>query len=146
MSHEPIRFEQNFSASASQVWSAITDPDQMRQWFFEELEDFKTETGFQTQFEVDCEGKIYAHFWTVEDVLPEQRLVYRWHYGGVTGDSKVTWELSPIDDGGTQLKFAHEVIEPFPTDDPNFSREAGVEGWNYIINDRLTDFLQRQNS
>jgi hypothetical protein len=35
----------------------------MRQWFFEEMKDFEAEPGFETQFNVECEGRHYVHLW-----------------------------------------------------------------------------------
>ena len=145
MQTEPVIVSQDFDVSAARVWSAITDPQQMGEWFFEDMENFEPEVGFETEFEVDCEGTIYRHCWRILEVIPEQRIVYGWRYAGVEGDSTVTWELS--DNGpGTTLTVTHTAIDPFPASDPNFSSENCESGWQYFIQDRLTDFLSRHES
>ena len=75
---EPIVVEQTFNASVAVVWKAITDKDQMRQWFFETMTDFVPEPGFETQFNVRCEDRDYLHVWNVTDVVPEKRIAYDW--------------------------------------------------------------------
>ena len=46
-----------------------------------------------------------------------RRIVYSWRYGGVPGDSKVSWELAESGEG-LRLTFAHTATESFDTDDP----------------------------
>ena len=70
MNAEPIVVEQTFNAPVKAVWKAITDKDQMRQWFFETMIDFDPESGFETQFNVRCEDRDYSHLWKVTDVVP----------------------------------------------------------------------------
>lgn len=74
----------------------------------------------------------------------KKKIAYHWRYDGYAGDSIVTWELAGADDdeGGTQLKFTHAILKPFPQDDPIFSREACQGGWNYFLNERLKPFLE----
>jgi len=50
------------------VWKAITDKDQMKQWYFDTIDDFKPEVGFQTQFKVRNGNKDYLHIWKVTEV------------------------------------------------------------------------------
>ena len=45
----PIIVEHSFDASAETVWRAITDVDQMRQWYFENIPDFRAEVGFRDE-------------------------------------------------------------------------------------------------
>ena len=53
---DPIVVEQRYSASLAGVWRAMTEKDQMRQWFFEQMTEFEPKVGFETQFTVHCEG------------------------------------------------------------------------------------------
>ena len=129
MNTEPIVVEQAYDVPGSTVWRAITDKDQMRQWYFETMTEFKPEPGFESSFIVQCEGVDYSHLWTVTIVVPETKIAYRWRYEGYPGDSTVTWDLSDTP-RGTLLKLTHSGIETFPQDDPIFSRESGVAGWD----------------
>ncbi len=145
MNAEPIVVEQTFNAPVKAVWKAITDKDQMRQWFFETMIDFDPESGFETQFNVRCEDRDYSHLWKVTDVVPEKRIAYDWRYGGYPGNSTVLWELSETPNG-TKLKLTHEGHETFPQDDPVFSRDSGQSGWDWFICESLKAFLERQSA
>ena len=141
MNTNPIVVEQTFNAPIAVVWKAITDKEQMRQWFFETMTDFKPESGFETQFNVRCEDRDYLHLWKVTDVVAEKRIAYGWRYGGYPGNSTVVWELSETPNG-TKLLLTHEGHETFPQDDPVFSRKSGQAGWDYFVCESLKAFLE----
>lgn len=58
----PISFviEQTFDSPIEQVWKAITDSEQMKQWYFD-IAEFKPEVGFLFQFEGGDDCKKYIH-------------------------------------------------------------------------------------
>ncbi|MCZ6836165.1 MAG: SRPBCC domain-containing protein [Planctomycetota bacterium] len=141
----PIVVEQTFNAPIATVWKSITDLDQMRQWYFETIEEFKPQVGFESRFTVSCEDREFIHVWTITDVVPEQRIAYGWRYEGITGNSTLVWELSDTPEG-TKLTLTHTVLESFPQDDPMFSRESGQAGWDFFIHERLKAFLEPQSS
>ena len=147
MNTDPIVVEQTYRAAIAVVWKAITDKDQMRQWYFEPMTDFEPEVGFETEFDVQSEGHIYPHQWKVTEVIPETRIAYEWRYGGYPGDSSVTWELSETPDG-TKLTLTHKGHETLLTtqDDPNVRREGCEAGWGYFLHESLKAFLERQLS
>lgn len=138
---EPVVVEQTFRTSIDTVWRAITEIDQMRQWYFENIPAFKAEPGFETQFNVHCEGRDFLHMWKVTELVPLKKITYRWRYEGYAGDSFVVFELIE-QSNATLLKLTHQVTESFPDDIPEFNRESCVGGWTYFIQDRLKDFLQ----
>ena len=142
MNTDPIVVEQIYNAPIALVWKAITEKDQMRQWFFEAMTEFEPAVGFETQFDVECEGQIFPHQLKVTEVVPEEKIVYGWRYGGFPGDSSVTWELSESSDG-TKLMLSHRGQETFAQDNPIFSREAGEAGWGYFLHDSLKAYLAR---
>jgi uncharacterized protein YndB with AHSA1/START domain len=90
----PVIVEQDFDRSVSDVWDAITQIDEMRKWYFENIPDFKAEVGFATQFVVESGNRSFRHMWTVTEVDPHRKLVYDWKYEGLAGDSFVSWEVS----------------------------------------------------
>jgi len=137
----PVVIEETLKAPPEKVWKAITNTDQMRQWFFEAIPDFKPEPGFNTSFNVRAENADYLHLWTVTEVVPQKKVVYRWRYGGVPGDSSVTWELAGTP-AGTKLRLTHSGTESFPQDNPVFRRESCQGGWEYFIRDRLKNYLE----
>lgn len=138
---EPIIVEQTFKTSLNNVWEAITDPEEMKIWFFKNIESFKAEIGFETQFEVKVEDRKFTHLWKITEVIPFQKITYNWKYAEYPGDSLVTFEL--MDEiSHVKLRLTHKVLESFPSDIPEFSRESGIEGWDYFIKKNLIEYLE----
>lgn len=138
---KPIVVSQTFDAPIEKVWQAITDRDQMIEWYFVEIESFKPETGFETRFTVKDGGRDFVHVWKVIAVSRGKRISYGWRYEGYPGDSLVTWDLSS-QKGRTKLTFTHEGAETFPQGIPEFTRESGVSGWTYFIRQSLKKYLE----
>lgn len=65
---------QNLDQPREKVWEAITEKEQMKQWFFEEIEDFKPEVGFETAFDVAFENKNFRHQWKITEVIPPVKI------------------------------------------------------------------------
>ena len=128
---KPVIVEETYNAPIEKVWNAITDSSEMKQWFFPEMEDFKPEVGFETQFNVHANGNDYLHIWKVTEVIPFKKIVYNWTYKDYAGDSYVTWELS-TENNKTKLRLSHTGIETFPKDNPDFTRESCTGGWTYF--------------
>lgn len=143
MKAEPIIVEQVYRSTVEHCWQAITDENQMKQWFFPTMDSFKPQVGFETQFNVQARDKNYLHIWKVTQVVPGRKIVYSWNYGGYPGDSLVIWELTS-EGHTTKLKLTCEGLETFPQDNPDFSRESCIEGWNFFLSQRLKTFLEGQ--
>ena len=139
--NEPVIVEQSFDASIDTVWKSITDIDLMRQWYFENIPDFKPEVGFETQFNVESQGRNFMHMWKVTEVVPNKKITYNWKYGGYTGDSFVVFELFK-QNNLTKLRLTHQVLTSFPAHIPEFSRESCVEGWRFFIKKSLKEYLK----
>ena len=142
---EPIIVEQTFDASIDAVWNALTEADQMRQWFFDKIPSFEPEVGFETQFNIQIEERNFRHLWKVTEVVPLQKIKYNWKYEDHPGDSYVVFELFEQDSHTTKLRLTHEVHEDFPDDIPEFERESGVQGWTYFIEQSLKEFLAKNH-
>ena len=138
----PIVVEESFDASVDTVWRAISDVQQMRQWYFENIPAFEAEVGFETHFDVGHEGRVFPHRWNVTRVVPARTLEYRWRFDGYPGDSAVIFDLVE-QDGRTNLRLTARIDESFPEDVPEFTRESGIAGWQYLINQSLKDFLAK---
>lgn len=137
---KPIIVEQVIEAPLADVWSAISSWPLMRQWFFAEIASFEAVVGFQTEFNVECEGQHFLHQWKVLTVRKEKEISYSWRYNGIEGDSKVTWTLTEIP-AGVKLVLTHQGHESFPQDNVIFSRESGEGGWRYFVQESLPRFL-----
>ena len=82
---EPIVVEQYFDVAPETLWKAITEHPQMVQWFFDNIPEFRPETGFQTQFHVQSSDRDFLHLWTITEAEPPRRIVYDWRYEDLAG-------------------------------------------------------------
>jgi uncharacterized protein YndB with AHSA1/START domain len=136
-----IIVERTFDAPVAGVWSALTDVNEMRQWYFD-LKDFKAEIGSEFEFVVEHEGNTHHHLCKVTEVIPEKKIAYTWRYKGEPGDSLVTFELFP-EGNKTRLKLTHTGIETFPKT-PAYARKNFETGWTAIIGSELKQFVERK--
>jgi len=140
MKDQPIIMDRTLDASPERIWKAITDREQMKQWYFGTIDDFKPEVGFQTQFNVRNGNKDYLHIWKVTEVIPFKKISYNWKFVEYPGDSVVSFELSS-ENNLTKLHFTHTGWDSFANDNPDFSLESWQNGWNYFLSYRLKKFL-----
>ena len=138
---EAIVIERTFNAPVAKVWQALTDVDQMRQWYFD-LKEFRPEVGFEFEFVVEHEGNSYHHLCKVTEVIPQKKIAYTWRYKGESGDSLVTFELSPEGEG-TRLKLTHTGIDTFPKT-PAYARKNFETGWTQIVDSELRQFVEQK--
>ncbi len=144
-SDDPVIVEQTLEATPETVWRAITEPELMRQWYFENIPSFKAEVGFETQFNIENEGRNFLHIWKVTEVVPLKRLAYGWKYDSYTGDALVLFEL--FEHGSsTKLKLSFRVRDDFPDNIPEFKRESCIGGWEFFIQQSLKEYLSGANS
>lgn len=142
---QPIIKEVTINASAEAVWKAITDKNEMKQWYFD-IAEFKVEPGFKFQFtgcQNEDETKKYVHLCEVKEVIPMQKLSYSWRYENSEGDSLVTFELFE-ENGTTRVRLTHEGVETFAAYGPNFAKTNFVAGWNEIIGTQLKGYVEKQ--
>jgi uncharacterized protein YndB with AHSA1/START domain len=141
MNTEPFTIERIYNAPVSKVWKAITDKDEMKQWYFD-LAEFKPVAGFEFQFYGEGhKGEKYLHLCKISDVVPGKKLTYSWRYDGYEGNSFVTFELFKEGDK-TRLKLTHEGLETFPANNPDFAKESFAKGWTHIIGVSLPGFVE----
>jgi len=141
MKNEPFVIERTYNATAAKVWHAITDKNQMKQWYFD-LKEFKPEVGFEFQFYGGTPEKQWLHLCKVTEVIPMKKLTYSWRYDNYEGNSFVTFELFP-EENKTRLKLTHSALETFP-DIPELRKENFAEGWTSLIGTSLNEFLEKQ--
>lgn len=137
----PIVVEESFDRPIETVWNALTRPDLMRRWYFENIPDFAARVGFETHFDIESGGRRFRHLWRVIEAEPPRRVVYSWAFEGYAGRADSIWELSE-QDGGTRLRLTFPVHEDFPDGVPELTREACLGGWRYFVNERLKDYLE----
>ena len=137
----PFVIERTFNASPDKVWKAISDKDEMKQWYFD-LPDFKPELGCEFRFYGGEEGKKqYLHICVVTEVTLGKKLTYSWRYDGYAGISYVTFELF-AEGNTTRLKLTHAGLETFSADESAFAQRNFEMGWTEIIGTSLAGYLR----
>lgn len=142
MRSTPLIKEVLLNAPASRVWEAITNKEQMKEWYFD-VSDFKPVVGTEFRFEGGREDRCYVHICEVKVVIPEKKITYSWRYEGVEGISYVTFELFEEKEK-TRVRLTHEGLETFPADNPDLARENFNEGWTQIIQKSLKEYLENK--
>ena len=137
-----IEVKQNFQQPIEDVWKAITDVNEMRHWFFDNIPAFEPTVGFKTEFIVTSQDRVFPHIWEVTEVIPLHKIVYNWRYGGYKGNSFVTFHLSE-GTNQTQLILTTKVTEDFSDSIPEFKRESCMSGWNYFIKTSLVNYFNQ---
>ena len=84
-----VEREITLDAPPEEVWEALTDPEQLEEWFANDVE-LALEPGGDGVFRWDDGEERHA---LVEEVDPERRFVFTWD------DSRVVIELEPIPAG-----------------------------------------------
>ena len=145
MKDEPFVIERTFNASVDKVWKAVTDKNEMKQWYFD-LKEFKPEVGFEFQFLAGDDKKQWLHLCKVTEVVDKKKITYSWRYDGYTGISYVTFELFQ-EENKTRLKLTHSGLESFPGNIvPGLKKENFEAGWKHIIGTSLPEFLEKSIS
>jgi len=141
MNNEPFVIERTYNAPVEQVWQAITNRDQMEQWYFK-LKEFKPEVGFVFEFEGGTPEKTYLHRCQITEVIQNKKLTHSWKYVGYPGESFVTWEL--FDEGDkTRVKLTHKGLETFDHNNKDFSASNFAMGWTSILGESLKAFVEK---
>ena len=137
---DTVVVEKVLHATVPEVWNAITDRDQMKEWYFN-LEDFRTEKGFIFKFNGGSDGgPVYVHICEVTEAIPNRKLTYSWRYEGFPGTSHVTWEIEAKGDN-TLLTLTHTGLDSISPAGPDFAFENFKEAWNHFINKALPAYL-----
>ena len=137
MTGNPIVINEIYECSIKKLWNALTNPEAMRDWYFE-INELELEKGFEFEFYA---GK-YLHHCVIKEVNLYKKLIYTWSYPMYEGYSIVEFDLNAISDEFTQLVFTHEGIVSFPIDDPNFSRNSFEAGWNELLRIALKAYVE----
>src|SRR4249920_1565078 len=110
MNKQPIVVEKTYDAAPAEIWTALTDKNEMKNWYFD-LAEFKAEPGFKFEFKGGpSPEKQYLHLCEIKEAIPEKKLSYTWRYDGYAGISLVSFELFPRGDK-TVLRLTHEGLD-----------------------------------
>jgi len=139
---QPVVKEVVLNMPISKVWKAITEKDEMNQWYFD-LDEFNPEVGFEFQFKGGTEENTYLHKCKITEVIKEKKLTYSWRYEGYPGNSFVTFELFEESDK-TRLSLTHDKLESFGTENPDLAKKNFVVGWDHIIGVSLKEYMEKK--
>lgn len=144
MKQEPFVIERTYNATIDKVWKAITNKEQMKEWYFD-IAEFKLEHGFEFTFDGENEGWKYKHLCKITEVIPNKKLSYSWRYDGYEGISYVSFELF-VEGEGTRVKLIHEGLESFAQNGPDFQKESFAAGWTYILGTSMKNFVEKASA
>ena len=127
-----VTLVRRIKASPARVYAAITQPEQMVQWWGPDAgptlraeADVRPGGRFSIVFRV-LSGEEYNPTGVYREVVPEKKLVFTWEWAGRQDqESLVTFLLKPLA-GGTELTLIHEGL---PDEDARRSHETGWSGW-----------------
>lgn len=129
-----------FNAAITTLWDAITDPEEMKKWYFN-IQDFKLVEGNKFYF-YEPNGKNFKHVCRILEVVPGERIRYTWSYPEYSkAISVVSWQLTSVD-RITHVRLKHSGIENFSSLGPNFESSSFDAGWDAIIMKSLPEFLK----
>ena len=115
-----LRFERVLAHPRARVWRAVTDPDELAQWFPSAVV-YEPRVGAPMQFDFGGAHDIDAWPGEVLAWEPERVFAFAW------GTDQLRFELADTADGGTRLVFTHA-----------FAHEPGKEardaaGWEACL-------------
>lgn len=140
----PVIVEQTFNVTPKVIWEAITELNKMKLWYFDNIPDFKPIVGFKTEFDVTSDTRNFHHIWTISEVIPYKKIVYKWQFSEYEGESFSHFEIEELVNQ-TKLKLTSTVAKDFSDEIPEFKRESCLGGWNYFIKERLKNYIETAN-
>ncbi|TXF78894.1 SRPBCC family protein [Chryseobacterium sp.] len=140
--HENVVIKQKIKAPLEKVWTALTDRDQMKLWYFD-IPDFELALHNQFNFYEPGGANKYHHHGEILEVIPQRKFKHTWSYPEFSKEkSIVKWELEP-EGTDTLLTLTHKGLENFSHLGKDFQKESFTNGWNAIIGESLKDFIEK---
>jgi uncharacterized protein YndB with AHSA1/START domain len=133
---ERIVAEIEIPADLSVVWSALTTPEDVKQWLARCVGDLAKEG---TDVTLDFEDGEFFYCRVLSASSPAAdgvaELKYYWRWAGIGPATRVTWQLSATP-GGTRVRATEEAFNP-----PSDWRAWNGNGWPGIL-DQLAGYLR----
>jgi len=140
---KPVELEHTYAAPPERLWSALTNPDEMRLWYFD-IHGFRAEEVHHFHFDAGpAPDRSYRHLCQVVEARPPHRLAYIWRYEGFPGDTLVAFDLEP-DGTGTRLRLTHSGIENIAQHHADFAQENFIDGWTHFLKKALPEYLGKK--
>lgn len=139
-----IRLERTIPATPHRVYRAWLEPELLRRWMAPGgLEVTRTEVderpgGHYRIWQADAGTEIGGFDCEVLELVPDERLVFRWGFvgpdrdAGPSYDSLLTVTLREAPDGGTVLTLVHEHLDTLAAAMPQVAENVGT-GWDSAL-------------
>ncbi|MCW2542360.1 MAG: ATPase [Frankiales bacterium] len=159
--HQPsqqdaVRLTRTILASPARVYRAWLDPDLIRRWF--SPSDFTVSDaivdervgGRHSVWHRNADGDLGGFESRLLELVPDERIVFAWGFVGPdrvadpTHESRLTIQLRPDGNGGTELTLVHERLAGLRASWPAVA--AGVsDGWTQALT-KLAKLVQAVSS
>jgi uncharacterized protein YndB with AHSA1/START domain len=104
---EGVRFERLYDATPAELWSALTDPEQIQGWLAH-VARLDLEPEGEVELQMDAEGTDVVRG-RIRAIEHERVLEFDWHASDAPA-SVVRLEIEPRDTGGTLLVLQHRAL------------------------------------
>lgn len=119
-------------ASATRVWQALTEINQMKEWYFD-IQDFDLNEGSVFNFYETGGTNQFHHRCKMLKIVPEKLLSHTWtHPSHSKGESVVTWNIVENQEF-TEVTLQHDGLENFNDAGPDFAPENYQFGWEGLL-------------
>ena len=133
-------------ASPEVVFKAITDPDELTNWFpdqaiLEPKVGGRMKFSFRKEENSECrQGS--THEGTITEFIPDKKISYTWEDSKEADFSRtvVTWELEEIDHKKTKVELVHSGFTG--KEGGKLSSKEHDQGWTYFIG-RLKEYSEK---
>ena len=135
-------------ASPEVVFKAITDPNELTNWFPDQAI-LEPRVGGKMKFSFYRDSKgthrnmDYFPEGTIIEFIPDKKISYSWEHPSIPDFPRtiVTWELQKIEDNKTRLNLIHSGFKAAKM--PK-AREEHDEGWTYFLSELAKYCKQRR--
>ena len=113
-------------ATPEQIWDAITKPEFTQQYFYGARIEVRDGRRFATVSDIEWDEEVLEE-------NPPHKLVHGWISAydselAAETESRVTWEIEPMDGGISKLTVVHDQLEGAPK-----TAESVSGGWMYVL-------------
>jgi uncharacterized protein YndB with AHSA1/START domain len=134
------------NASPEVVFKAITDPNELTNWFPDSAV-FSDRIGGQVRFSFYKErskdmDRDYSPEGIVKEFIPNKKVSYTWQLKDTPGfpETVVTWELEEIDHHRTKVELVHSGFTG--KEGGKLSSKEHDQGWSYFLG-KLKEYTEK---
>lgn len=129
-----------FDTTKEKVWSAISNKEVMKIWYFD-ISNFNLLVGNEFSF-YESDKKEFLHTGEILKVEENKILQYTWkHPEQSKGTSVVTWKIEELENDKVKVTLSHEGLESFADAGPKFAPENYQMGWDALVKTNLRNYL-----